>query len=237
MMMAQKSEKPHWRPSAARLVGELVIIVLGVLIALWADGWVQERAEREVEASRIVALGDNVSATRARLAEARSEAEGAAEALRQIALWEVVPELDRETERVLLEGLLFGPSFTPEINVYIDLKSSGDLALLRSAELRQALARMDAALEQLRLAQDDLTSVQQLNYDPFVIEHLSLDGGFAEYLGLEGVPRSRSPGPDGMRILRNLALFKLDLVSWLLTEIGQADQTLELVDAALHGPR
>jgi hypothetical protein len=40
----------------ARLSAELVVIVLGVLIALWADGWVAERADRRVEASRIAVL-------------------------------------------------------------------------------------------------------------------------------------------------------------------------------------
>lgn len=228
---------PGWRSSAARLIGELVVIVLGVLIALWGDGWVQRRAELEVEASRIVALRDNVAATRSRLAQARANAEGAAEALRQIAFWEVLPDLDRDTERVLLQGLLFGPSFTPEINVYIDLKSSGDLALLRSAELRQALARMDATLEQLQLLQDDVINVQQLNYDPFVIEQLSLGGSFAEHLGLEDVPGRRSAGPDDIRVLRNLALFKLDLVSQLEGEIEDTAEALDVVDMALDRSR
>jgi hypothetical protein len=214
----------------------LAVIILGVLVALWADGWVQRSAERRVEASRIVALGDNVSATRERLAEALGDAESAAAALRVIASWEAVPELDDRAEDLLLQALLFGPVFTPEINVYIDLKSSGDLGLLRSAELRQALARMDATLEQLRFLQDDLITVQQLNYDPFVIETLSLDGGFADAVGVEGVPRGPKSVPGDLRLLRNLALFKLDLVSQLVGQLNETSQTLDAVEQALDSP-
>ena len=223
----------NWRAPATRFAGELTVIILGVLVALWADGWVQQRAEHRVESSRIVALGDNVAATRERLTTALSEAEFASSSLREIASWEAVPELDARTEPVLLRALLFGPSFTPEINVYVDLKSSGDLGLLRSTELRQALARMDAVLEQLQFLQNDLIRVQQLNYDPFVIANLSLDRGFADYLGLADVARGPVAMPTDIRVLRNLTLFKLDLVSQLVRQLNDTGRALDAVDQAL----
>ena len=223
------------RTTLGRLAAELAVIIFGVLIALWADGWVQLQADRDVEASRIVALADNVAATRERLAAALLDAQDADQALREVARWEAVPELIGETQRTLLSGLLFGPSFTPEVNVYMDLKSSGDLGLLRSAELRQALARMDASLESLQFLQDDLINVQQLNYDPFVIQHLSLAGSFAEYLEASGVPPTRPTSPPDMGVLRNLALFKLDLVRQLMRQLSETDEALVAVDAALRG--
>ena len=228
-----ETSPPGWHTSATRLGGELMVIILGVLIALWADGWVQSRAELRTEASRIVALGDNVDATRERLGVAMLDAEEADRALREIARWEAAPELDGETEQTLISALLFGPSFTPEVNVYMDLKSSGDLALLRSSDLRQALARMDASLEQLQFLQADLITVQQLNYDPFVMENLSLSGGFAEYLGVEEVPRSQPRSPLDLIVLRNLALFKLDLVRQLVRQLNVTDEALVAVDEAL----
>jgi hypothetical protein len=222
------------RPAAARVVGELTIIVLGVLIALWADGCAQERADRTIEESRIVALQENVSATAAALAEARVEAQQAAQALREIAYWEDLPAPSRQSEEVILQGFLFGPSFAPELNVYVDLKSSGELALLRSAELRQALGRLDATLEQVYLLQDDMTAVQQLNYDPYIIQQLALDGMFGENLGLDGLPRSPAPGPDDLTRLRTLALFKLDLVALLLEALDDVQQALDAVDVTLE---
>jgi len=211
---------------------ELAVIVLGVLIALWADGWAAERADREIERNRVEALRDNVTATRLRLDEARQEARAARGALIAIASWQEPARLGERSDLVL-DGMLFGPTFTPEINVYDDLKSSGDLALLTNADLRQALARMDAIFERLALLQDDLTTVQQLNFDPFVIRELALGGILGPNLGLRDLPLDTPAPAFDLRVLRNLALFKLDLVSLLIARYDEATEALDAVEAAM----
>jgi hypothetical protein len=45
-----------WRGILVRLVAELVIIVTGVTIALWADTWVTGRDDRADETARLFAL-------------------------------------------------------------------------------------------------------------------------------------------------------------------------------------
>lgn len=223
---------PAWRPSLARLAAELAVIVLGVLLALWADGWVAERRDRAVERSRVEALRDNLEATRERLQDAREEAASAREALTLIAYWEDPAEA-AERQDVISSGLLFGPAFTPEMNVYDDLKSSGDLALLRNGGLRQALARMDATFEQLALIQADLTMVQQLNFDPFVVREFSLAGALGPILDLDGLPTDAVVPDFDMRVLRNLALFKLDLVTQLLDLYEDAFDVMRQVEEAM----
>lgn len=216
----------------ARLAAELGVIVVGVLIALWADGWVADRADRRVEASRIEALRDNLEGTRERLADAREEAMDSREALERIVRWTDASQALEESGTVL-RGLFFGPVFTPELNVYADLKNSGDLALLRNAGLRQALARMEATLEQTRLMQDDLLTVQQLRYDPFVLDNFALVRSLGPFLGLDDLPDDPSPVPD-MRELRNLALFKLDLVTQMLGLYSDAESSIDAVEAEMR---
>ena len=218
------------------MAAELAVIVLGVLIALWADGWVAARADRQVEESRVSALRDNVVSSRARLADARAEARAAHAALTQIAYLEDAGEVGRSSEMVL-SGLLFGPIFTPEMNVYNDLKSSGDLALLKNVPLRQALARMDAIFEQLALLQADLTTVQQLNFDPYVVRELVLGASLGPFMGLEDIPVDVSPGGGDVRILRNLAVFKLDMVIQLLEGYDSAADALDSVERAMLASR
>jgi gluconolactonase len=227
-----KSEKS---PSLlGRLLAELGVIVLGVLIALWADGWVSDRAERRVEASRIEALRDNIDGTRARLVDARAEADDADAALREIVTWADPDQAVRDAG-VVLRGLFFGPVFAPELNVYTDLKNSGDLALLRNAGLRQALAKMEASFDRLFLLQSDLVAVQQLRYDPYVLSEFSLSETLGPYvLGLDDLPRDPSPTPN-MRELRNLALFKLDLVTQLRRAYDDVDSALDEVEQQMGG--
>lgn len=228
------SPQHGWRSLVARLAAELGVIVLGVLIALWADGWVAERADRDVEQARTAALRENIVATRGHLTEAVEEALSAQEALSAMAYWED-PALLKHEQETVLRGFLFGPVFTPEINVYSDLKNSGDLALLTSADLRQALARMDAVLEQLALLQSDVVAVQQLNFDPFVVGALVLEGTLGPFLGLEDLPQNNSTPDVDMQVLRNLALFKLDLVLQLLRRYDDAGEALQGVEDAMHG--
>lgn len=216
-----------------RLIAELGIIVLGVLIALWADEWVGERADREVEHNRIEALRDNLQATRVRLDDAVEEVRAAEKALTLAAYWQDPATLSQNQD-VVLSGLLFGPVFTPEINVYDDLKNSGDLGLLTNAKLRQALAHMDAVFEQLSLLQADLTMVQQLNVDSFVVQELGLAATMGQYLGLENLPAD-VPNPDiDMQRVRNLSLFKLDLVRQLHLNYERAEEALDAVEHAMN---
>ena len=228
-MSSQPRVTKRW---VGRLGAELGVIIVGVLIALWADGWVSDRADRRVEASRIEALRDNLSGTRARLDDARTEAVSSQEALQRMVRWTAVSEA-LEQDGTVLRGLLYGPAFAPELNVYTDLKNSGDLALLRNAGLRQALARMEATLDRLHLLQADLITVQQLRYDPFVLENFALVRSLGPFLGLEDLPEDPSPTPD-LRELRNLALFKLDLVTQLLDAYADAEASIDDVEAQIR---
>ncbi len=215
-----------------RLAAELGVIVLGVLIALWADGQVAERADRRIEASRIAALQQNVTATRARLDRALEEARSAEEALTSTAQWSDASSVAGR-ESLVAAGLLYGPVFTPELNVYADLKNSGDLALLRSGELRQALARMDAVLEELALLQSDLVLVQQLNIDPFVIREFDLGSTVGSWVGLDDLTGEPTASDFDFRVFRNLSLFKLDLVQQEIRNYEAAIDAIDAVEAAL----
>ena len=54
-----------WIGVASRIVGELLVIVVGVLVALSADAWLQSREDRQAEARQLEALRDDVEESRA----------------------------------------------------------------------------------------------------------------------------------------------------------------------------
>jgi hypothetical protein len=213
---------------AARLGAEFGVIVLGVLVALWADAWAGQRAERAVERTRLEALREDVVST---LADVRSEhdnARGAVEALRGL-LPEATAGLPPEELRERLAyGLLYGPSFHPELSVYDDLKNSGELGLLTDPALRRALSVMDARVQRLRLTQDDLTTVQQLNVDGYLLRNLPLRTVAAPFLDIE--PASNfgpaDAAPTRSRAFENLVVFKLDLVRLAAEAFASLEEAL-----------
>jgi len=199
-----------------RIVAESAIIIASILMALWVDAWVSDRVDRKRESARLIALHADTSNTLEALITAREDASVAAESLRQIADFQPESMSDQEITEDLLASLLFGPTFYPEMRVYDDLKNSGELALLTNPELRQALSRMDAKLEQLRVAQADLITVQTLNIDTYMVDHMDLRAFYGTITGLD-IP---DDGPDvnfehiADQKFQNRVLLKLDLVAW-----------------------
>ena len=225
----------NWRGNLGRLGAEFFVVVLGVTIALWADGWVAERNERAVENARLVALQDNVSVTLVDLRIARENARGAAAALRELLSSQQYDRQDNDVKELLRYGLTYGPSFFPELNVYDDLKNSGELALLTNSEVRRSLASMEARLELVHFAQTDLITVMQLNFDSYLITQIDLRWLYGPLIGLANVAEDSEfdLGFTSDREFQNLLVFKLDLVEQIDAAYQEAEDALMTVQQTI----
>ena len=220
--------RKNWRELSVRLIAEFAIVVLGVTIALWAGSWVTAREDRAEEIMRLHALQDNVTTTLADLHDEIGNSTGAVDALRKLVGQSELP--DDEIRGLLRYALMYAPNFSPELNVYDDLKNSGELALLTDRRIRRALARMDAQLKRFQLAQVDLASVQLLDIDSYLIDEIDLRPLYGTDLGLEWTT------VDGRRDFefvsdtrfQNRVLLKLDLVSAI--QSGLTDVEVALVE-------
>jgi hypothetical protein len=216
------------------VVLEIAIVVVGIFIGLQADDWNENRKERQAEYSRLVALKQNVDTSIELLRRERRNAKGANQALRYL----LKPAQDVDDETILQNlryGLTYGATFTPEINVYDDLKSSGELALLSDSDLRSALAKMDSRLSAVTLAQEDLLTVQQLNIDPFLMDSIDLYPVYAADFGLDVDQNPAKLPADFLsdHLSRNRILMKLDLVVYVEEVLEQADESLADVQAKI----
>ncbi|MDJ0939468.1 MAG: hypothetical protein QNJ00_06865 [Woeseiaceae bacterium] len=211
----------NWKHAAA----EFALIVIGVTIALWADAWVGERRDAQRETARLTALYADTGETLAAISAIHKKTAGAAKALREILSLQPPYEPYDETSDLLRTGLLFGLAFHPEMSVYDDLKHSGELALLTNPDLRQALSSMEAGLEQLRLTQADLTTVQQLNVDSYMVDHMDLLSFYGELTGLQQTDDAQIAdfGFVADKEFRNRVLLKLDLVTQLEAVLEDAE--------------
>ena len=200
-----------------------------------ADGWVAERHDRRVEAARLSALQENVQATLFELNKARDDAVAVAAALRVLISFPQHDHGNDAVEELLRPALLYVPTFYPEINVYDDLKSSGELALLTNSELRSSLANMDARLGLVRMAQDDMATVQQLNIDSYMMDNLNLRWFCGSITGLDDIAEAAMPDPAFISDMdfQNLLLFKPDLVTSVEKEFQNAADALIAVQRSI----
>jgi HAMP domain-containing protein len=214
---------------AVRLLAEFAIVVLGVTLALWADSWVTDRGNRAEETARLYALQDNITETLESVADERDNAAAAADTMRQLVQQRDIPQ--SELRRLLRFSLFYGPMFSPELNVYDDLKNSGELALLTNRDLRRSLATMDSRLSVLQLAMSDLANVQQLNIDSYAIDETNLRFFYGVDLGVDWIDDDEEADFDFISEIqfKNRMLLKLDLVSQLVIRFDDAEAALENV--------
>lgn len=224
-----------FRSIAARAAAELAVIILGVTIALSADGWVARRNDRAVETARLRALSENITQTRVGLRHEKANCDSALVALRELASAGPSDWTSTAVARTLSRGILYVTVFRPDLNVYDDLKNSGELSLLRDTELRRTLSALDSRLEQFRLSQSDMATVQQLNIDSYLIRNIDLFPILGGYLDLD-----RGGDADftdlaflGAAEFRNLVLMKLDLVTQMSEGIEQTEQALTAVERSI----
>jgi hypothetical protein len=96
---------------------------------------------------------------------------------------------------------------------------------------------MDATFEELALLQADITMVQQLTIDPFVIREFDLGPIVGPWVGLEDLPRDPETTELDLRMMRNLSLFKLDLIEQEISNYREAMEALDEVDYAMAAYR
>jgi hypothetical protein len=123
-------------------LGELAIVSLGVLIALWADQWIQTRQETAISVSYLERLQTDVRADIRALRFSSNQARNRLEITRQVDAWvhdlDAMPDPDSLVKSVHFAGVTFSPTiskFTIE-----ELKSTGDLRLLRNQVLKRQIA-------------------------------------------------------------------------------------------------
>lgn len=127
-----------WRLAA----GELVIVALGVLIALWADQAIQARQEANMAISYLERLQTDVRADIIALRFSSEQARNRLAIIRQVEAWLDDPSPLPDPDTLVMKVHYAGVTFFPTISRFTieELKSTGDLRLLKNLELKRQIA-------------------------------------------------------------------------------------------------
>jgi hypothetical protein len=159
------SQKMPW----ARLVAEGVVILCSILAAFAIDAWWEERLEREDEQRYLGSLHQEF------LQSLELVVQGDAVRVRALASSKALIDQVQGAARATDESLLYDFSLLsrpldiiPRRAVLDDLLSSGGTLLIRSDEIRSALARYNAALKYSDQASRDAWAVWEGRIQPFL---------------------------------------------------------------------
>lgn len=130
------------RSMAGTAIAEVAIIIVGVLLAFQVENWRADRDSREQEKAQIAALHADFLQNSARLEQVIALQEGIVDA--QSRLLRIAYQIDpRPADDELVRVVTKAQSFhrlKAVMGAYRSLVSSGDMRLLRNANLRAALA-------------------------------------------------------------------------------------------------
>lgn len=123
-------------------LGELVIVALGVLIALWADQAMQARQEDARAVSYLERLQTDVRADIKALRFSANQARNRLAITRQVDAWLNDPDAAPDPDSLVMNVHFAGVLFPPTISTFTidELKSTGDLRLIRNQALKREIA-------------------------------------------------------------------------------------------------
>ncbi len=138
-----------------RSLGEFVVIVVGVLFALWVDQQVAAQADRRAGADYVAALIRDVESDLIELDTI--EAWSSRSEVRIVELLRFVREEAEPSSRTVLEALemsVWQRPFSMATYAIDELRSTGSLRLIQDAELRRSIARYYKDMEMYRVLLD-----------------------------------------------------------------------------------
>lgn len=241
------------RVNWAQAFAEIGLLVAGVLVALGGDAWMDERRDRDAEFGYLQALRVDFEETRTLIlkyiADNRRSIDASVELLEVLAASPTPAATETVTR--LTKDAFWVYTLEPVRATYEDLVNSGQLDLVRSTELRSALARADEDLLTIDTF-DDLQWEHWMRLElEFLREHTDLAVIYPEYTGAaaqEGleVEPIRYPesghGPDlpafWSRDFRNIVIARTIIFQDALVAghmaLRRTDEVLQLLDEGLQ---
>ncbi len=168
-------------------IGEIILVVIGILIALQINTWNQKRLEREQEVKILSSLKkeyiDNLSQLNDKVFIRKKIIYSANQ------LIEIIDNENLETQSIDSIETHIGtttifPTFNAISGVTNDILNSGKLHLIEDNELRISLSNWSGDVDQVTEMETALLNYYFNSYQPFLVENIQLRNSFNAMLSL-----------------------------------------------------
>jgi len=136
-------------------LGEILLVVIGILLALQINNWNEERKQREVEVKYFYNLKNDLLADDERLNMMIDLSKGKVKAAQSIKR-----KTDRDSIGTLydfstdMQALIFVDEFRPNENTYNEMKSSGNFSTIQNDELKLKLMTLKKTYTEIEAFQE-----------------------------------------------------------------------------------
>ena len=149
-------------------LGEILLVMIGILLALQVNNWNEERKDRVEEIIILESLDKNLI-----LANEQSDSLISSEKYSKGVLLLVlgIDSINSILDSNSISAKIFKDAFwnlesdIPVINTYIELKNSNKLSLIKNHEIKEKFTSLEVNLNELEGMLDDRLNVQQIRID------------------------------------------------------------------------
>ncbi len=157
-------------------IGEIILVVIGILIALQINNWNKSSIEKNVEIEILTTLHRDLQSAKqfsnTYIASEQYYLDIIETVLQNDSLVVLLQDKDKTTE-------YFNKAFwdfeiqVPVINTYSDLKNAGNIALIKNTEIRNRLSLLEANTINLERLILDRMNVHQMRIDEICVEDVN----------------------------------------------------------------
>tara|TARA_R110002051_G_scaffold91370_1_gene160675 strand:- start:16712 stop:17509 length:798 start_codon:yes stop_codon:yes gene_type:complete len=170
-------------------VGEIILVVIGILLALQINTWNQESQNRKQEQQLLhqllIEYNSNLHQINSKIF-LRNESINSAIKLLSYRNFDN-REIQYDSVNRHLSRLINRPTFDPELGVSTELTNSGKLYLISNSELRNMISAFPSSLSELHEEEIVILNLVEERFTPFLIEHYQVGGVMSEFLDDEQI--------------------------------------------------
>jgi len=219
-----------------RGAAEVLIIATGIILAISAEAWWQDRNDRQLEARHLNALHDDLIASLALIDDVEEDQELQVGYLLSLLRSDVANVRPEELRLWLDDGVFDIWTYRPQLAALEDLESSGQMRLIRNAALRRSLASLRQKIDRYNGVQEDMVASQQALIDRYLVDNVNLVGVLVKEAGDNGAAVITTETLQSLAF-RSRVAFKLGLRQLVRTALADVrhefEGTLALIDIEL----
>lgn len=203
-------------------MGEIFLVVVGILIALQINNWNENRMTRNQEYLLLTSLQEEFEQNLIALQEVirinKANIEGANEFASVLSPDEVKLS-EKEISSLWDKTFRVDAIFRPSSGVLNEAINSGGLSIIKNRELKKAVASWEARIEELKVHEENVFLFRMAAYD-----HLRQDGNFRKILDYSRETETwyqlqNSSFPSSNKVLLTSSQFENDLLLFIGTSV------------------
>ena len=204
-------------------IGEIILVVIGILIALSINNWNGQKKQQKIEQEYLLSLQSEFNTNLDKINFSIAENETIINGINGLLNLFDNEVLDTVSNKYLNETFrsVFGSQmqFKPSTGVLNDIISSGNLNLIANQKLRQRLASFESSLEFLKLQENNTLTIKK-NMKSIIYKEGSVRKLAGELLNLQ--PNSISENINN-KLLFNSVELENYLIDYALLHKSAAD--------------